>query len=88
MGIHAAKHWTEYGDPNGEVRTRTVGAEGVCNPIGRTTISSKQNPKIPQGLNHQPKSTHEGPHGFSWICNRGWLYQASLGGESLVAVDA
>jgi hypothetical protein len=32
-------------------------------PIGRTTISTNQNPPLPnsQGLNYQPKSTHEGP---------------------------
>jgi hypothetical protein len=34
--------WTEHGVPNGIVRERTEGAEGVCNPIGRTTISTKQ----------------------------------------------
>jgi hypothetical protein len=34
-----AKHWTELGDPNGEVRTE--GAKGICNPIGRTTISTE-----------------------------------------------
>jgi hypothetical protein len=33
----ATKHWTEYRDPNGGVRERTEGAEGICNPI-RTTI--------------------------------------------------
>jgi hypothetical protein len=33
-------HWTEHGDPNGGVRERTDEAEGVCNPIGRTTIST------------------------------------------------
>jgi hypothetical protein len=35
----AANHGTEHGDPDGGVRGRTEeGAEGVCNPIGRTTI--------------------------------------------------
>jgi hypothetical protein len=29
-------------DPNGGVRGRNEGAEGVCNPIGRTTISTNQ----------------------------------------------
>jgi hypothetical protein len=28
----------EHRDPNGEARESTQGAEGVCNPIGRTTI--------------------------------------------------
>jgi len=40
----AANHQTEDGDPNGGVRKRTEKAEGVCNPIGRTTISTKQTP--------------------------------------------
>jgi hypothetical protein len=37
-------HWTEHGDPNEGVRERTEGAEGVSNPIERTTISTNQNP--------------------------------------------
>ena len=32
---------TEHEDPNGGVRERT---EGVCNPIGRTTLSANQTP--------------------------------------------
>jgi hypothetical protein len=35
----AANHRTEHRNPNGGVRERTERAEGVCNPIGRTTIS-------------------------------------------------
>jgi hypothetical protein len=50
----AANHWTEHRVPNGGVREKTEGAEGVCNPIGRAIISTNQ---IPQGLNYQPKST-------------------------------
>jgi hypothetical protein len=42
--------------PNIGVRERTEGAEGVCSPIGGTTISTNQNPQSSQGLNHQPKS--------------------------------
>jgi hypothetical protein len=36
----AANHQTEHRDPNGGVRGKTEKAEGVCNPIGRTTIST------------------------------------------------
>jgi hypothetical protein len=36
----AINHWTEYKDPNGGVRGRTEGDEGVCNPIGRTAVST------------------------------------------------
>jgi hypothetical protein len=31
-------YWMEHRAPNGGVRESTQGAEGVCNPIGRTTI--------------------------------------------------
>jgi hypothetical protein len=37
-----ANHWTEQEGPNGGVSERTEGDEGVCNPIGRTTISTNQ----------------------------------------------
>jgi hypothetical protein len=43
-----AKHWTEQGIINGIDRERTKGAEGVCNPIGRTTISTNQTPRTPK----------------------------------------
>jgi hypothetical protein len=36
----SANHRTEI--PNGGARERTQGAEGVCNPIERTTISTNQ----------------------------------------------
>jgi hypothetical protein len=36
------------------------GAKGVCNPIGRATILSRQTLQSSQGLNHQPKSTQGG----------------------------
>jgi hypothetical protein len=42
MWVLAANHWTEHEDPNGGVKGRTEGAEGVCIPIGRTTISTNQ----------------------------------------------
>jgi hypothetical protein len=41
-------------------RERTQGAEGVCSPIGGTTIRTNQYSQSSQGLNHQPKSTQEG----------------------------
>jgi hypothetical protein len=48
MQMHTAKHHTEQEDSNREVRKRTEGAEGVSNPIGRTTLSTKQtSPKLP-----------------------------------------
>jgi hypothetical protein len=63
----SAKYRTKHGVPNGGVRERTEGAEEVCNPIGKTTISNNQTLQSSQGLNHQPKSTHGGTHGSSHI---------------------
>ena len=37
-----ARHWTECGVPNGGVAEQTGGAERICSPIGRTTMSSNQ----------------------------------------------
>jgi hypothetical protein len=73
------------GSPSGGARERTEGAEGVCNPIGRTTISTNQSS---QGLNHQSKSTHGGTHSSSHICSRGWPCQESMGREALGPVKA
>jgi len=42
MRMLAANHWTE---PSGGVREKTEGAEGLCNTIGRTTISTNQTPQ-------------------------------------------
>jgi hypothetical protein len=83
-----ANHQTEHRDPNGGVRGRTKGAEGFCNPIGRTTISINQTPQSIQGLNHQPKNTHKGTHGSSCICSKGWPYLALIGREVLDSMKA
>jgi hypothetical protein len=40
MVMLVANHHTKHGDPKGGVRGRTEEAVGVCNPIGRTTIST------------------------------------------------
>jgi hypothetical protein len=61
---------------------RTKGAEEVCNPIGKTTISSNQTTQISQGLSYQPKCTLGGSHGSSRICSRGWRFLASMGGKA------
>jgi len=45
----AANYWPEQGAPNGRVREKTEGAEGVCNTIRRTTISSNQTPPLLPG---------------------------------------
>jgi hypothetical protein len=83
-----AIHWTQHRVPNEGASERTQGAEGVCSPIGGTTIWTSQYPQSSQGLNHQPKSTHGRTHGSSCICSRGWPYLPSMGGESFDPLKA
>jgi hypothetical protein len=64
---------------------RTEGAEGVCNPIRKTTLSTTQSS---QGLNHQPRSTHGGTHGSSHIRSRGQPCWKTMGKEALGPVKA
>jgi hypothetical protein len=54
----AANHRTERGVPSGRVRERTEGAEDVCNPIGRTTLSTNQTPQR-SGSKPQTQGTHD-----------------------------
>jgi hypothetical protein len=70
---------------NGGSRESIEGPEGVCNPIGRTTIPTNQSS---QGLNYQPRNTHGENHDFRRICSRGWPCQASMGEEALGPVKA
>jgi hypothetical protein len=48
MQMLAANSQTKYGNPNGRVREKIEGTEGVCNLIERTTISTNKNlPRVP-----------------------------------------
>jgi hypothetical protein len=47
-----AIYWTEHRLPKRGTRERTQRAEGVCSPIGRTTIWTNQYPQSSLGLNH------------------------------------
>jgi hypothetical protein len=67
--------------PNGRVRERTEGAEGVCNPIGRK-ISTNQT---------LPPELQEYTWSDSWlqlICSGEWPCGASMGEEALGPVKA
>ena len=64
-----AIHWAEHRVSNEGARESTQGAEGVCSPIGGTTIWTNQyHPQSSQGLNHQWKSTFGGTQDSSLIC--------------------
>jgi hypothetical protein len=52
-------HWTEHGVLNRGIRERTEGFEGVCNPIGKTTISTNQTPSLTQHSQGTKPSTKE-----------------------------
>jgi len=80
----AVNHLAENRVPNGELRERIEGAEGVYSHI-RTTVRNTQSS---QGLNHHPKSTHGQTHGYSCICRREWPSWAQMGGEALGLVKA
>jgi hypothetical protein len=73
------------GPPMEELKGRTERTEGICNPIGRTTMSIKQ---ISQGLNHKPRSVHGETYGSSHICNRGWPLWVSVEEEAIRTVKA
>ena len=87
MLMLAANYGTEHWDNNGGVRRRPEGAEGICNPIGRTTKSTNHTPQRSQGLNHQQKITQGGTHDSTYIY-REWPYLAIMGGEALGSVKA
>jgi hypothetical protein len=53
-----------------EARESPQGAEGVCSPIGGTTIGNNQYLQSSLELNHQPKKTDGGTCGSSFICSR------------------
>jgi hypothetical protein len=44
MQILTDNKWTEVRDPYGRVRQRSERAEGDCNSIGRSTISTNPDP--------------------------------------------
>jgi hypothetical protein len=67
-----------------ELREGMKEIEMVFNPIGRTTLSTKQIPQSSQGLNHQPKST--GPMAPAAYVAEPYL--SSMGGEALGPVKA
>jgi hypothetical protein len=86
MQVYIAKHWTEHGDPDGEARARTVGAEGICNLIGRTIPTNQVLPKL-TGTKPPTKEYMGGTHGSSWICSRALRYLSSLGGKPFGPVE-
>ena len=56
-------------------------------PHRKNNINQPDPPEL-LGLNHQPKSTYGGTHGYSFICSRGLPFLASVGGEALGTVKA
>jgi hypothetical protein len=78
-----AIHWKEHRFPNKGARKSIQGVEGVCSPIGGTTIWTNQYLQSSLGLNNQPKKTHGGTHGSSCRCSRGWPSWSWTGREAL-----
>jgi hypothetical protein len=84
MQIYRAKHWTEHGDSEGKVRAKTVGAEGVCNFIGRPTISAIRSSQSSEGLNHQIMNAQEVPIASVGYVAEDFLIWHHLEGSPLV----
>jgi hypothetical protein len=80
-------HQTEHEDLNGRIRGKTDGAERVCNPLGKTTLSTNQIPLSSQGPNHQSKSTHGGTIASNYLCSRGWPCYVLLRAEAFSLVE-
>jgi len=83
-----AKHQTELGDLNEEVRARSEEAERVCNPIGRTTISTNQNPKPSRDYTTNQRVHMGRTRGLRCIFGRRFPYQSLLGREPFDSVEA
>jgi hypothetical protein len=64
MQMLIANDWTEYRNPNGGVRRRTEGDEGVSNHIGRTIISTSH---IPPELSRTKPPTKEYIKRYLWL---------------------
>jgi hypothetical protein len=79
---------TECRDPNKGVRGRNEGAEWICNPIRRTTMSTNQNPLELLGSKPPIYEYKWRDEDSSCICNSGCPYQASVRGEALGPVKA
>ena len=60
----AAKHWTECGIPDRAVGEGTEGAEGVCSPVLRATVSTGQNPEAPRDWTTNQRVHMEGTMGL------------------------
>lgn len=67
---------------------RTVGTEGYCNSIERTTVSTNQTSQSSQGLTQQPDSIHGMICGSCCIFSRGLPCLASAGGNVHGPVEA
>jgi hypothetical protein len=63
----AANHWTEHGVPNIGLRETSEEVEGVCNPIGRTTISTKQTTPPPKFPGNKPSRKEYTKVKSKWI---------------------
>jgi hypothetical protein len=58
-------YWMEHRAPNGGARESTQGAEGVCNPIGGTTIWTNQYPP-PELMSLAAYVAEDGLVGHHW----------------------
>jgi hypothetical protein len=70
-----AIHWTEHRVPNEGARERTQGAEGVCSPIGGTTILTSQHLQSSLELDHNQRKHMVGRVALAaYVAENGLIY--------------
>jgi hypothetical protein len=79
-------YWMVHRVPNEGARESTRGAEGVCSPIGGTTIWTNQHPQSSLELNYKSKKTHGVTCVSRCICSRGWPSRPSMGARTIASV--
>jgi len=73
--LEAKHHQTEQRDPNGGVRGRTGGIEGVCNFIRRAKISTNQTTSELLGVFYNKRVCKKGPMApFEYVAEDGLVY--------------
>jgi len=83
------KEWRCWQNETKQTNRKASFLEGICNSIGRITISTSQtSPSELPGMKTPPKSIYGGTHGSSCICNRGWHCLKSIGREAVGPVKA
>jgi hypothetical protein len=79
MWILTTNHWT----PMEELENGLEDLKGFATSHEELLNQPTRPLKSSHGLKNQPRSTHGGTHGSSYICSKGWPCWASMGREAI-----